>query len=145
MGYDDGPFRVIASCFGEGLKVLMAVGLGRSTSSYPSLKSKNQSQGKSALEILRRLGKVLLGASQQGKASPCFLKALNRYQEKPAPRDPRNHSNLKQDQWGRHMSSGPREPHGLLTPPWGREGAAGIINEAASLALSDTWQKDKPN
>lgn len=72
--YDDGSFRVKDSCFGEGLQGLMAVGLGRSISSYPSLKNKNQSwsQGKSALVILRRLGKVLLGASQQGKASPCL-------------------------------------------------------------------------
>ena len=63
-----------ASCFGEGLPGLMAVGLGRSTSSSPSLKNKNQSwsQGKSALVIWRRLGKVLLGTGQQGKASPCL-------------------------------------------------------------------------
>ena len=95
----------------------MAVGLGRSASSYPSLKSKNQSQGKSALVILRRLGKVLLGTSQQGKTLPCFLKALKRYQEKPAPRDPGNHGNQKQNQRSRHMSSGLQNPMGSSHDP----------------------------
>lgn len=72
-------------------------------------------------------------------------KALKRYQEKPAPRDPGDHSHRKRDQWGLHVSSGLRESHGLLTWPWGWEGAAGTINQAESLALYDTRQKDKPD
>lgn len=132
--YDDGSFRVKDSCFGEGLQGLMAVGLGRSISSYPSLKNKKSEleSWKSALVILRRFLQVLLEPVSKGKASPCLGKGWKRHQEKPAPRDPRDHSHRKRDQWGLHGPLDYENPMGL-TWPWGWEGAAGTINQAESL------------
>lgn len=114
------------SCFGRGSRGLMAVGLGRSISSLQKTeKQKSELESRKICTGDLEGGKVLLGASQQGKAT-MPAKGFEKIREKPAPRDPGDHSHRTRPvgpsrvlwttriPWAPHMALG--MGRGLLGP-----------------------------